>query len=419
MLQGDSQGYLQLASGLRTGCGFARRLPSGCDAPEVARTPGYPLLLAVAPSLRSVIILQALLGGAVCLAVGTFALSKWGSRAGIIAEVIAGFDLPSIYGSTVIMSDCLFAAFLCGAVVLQLDALRRSGSDRLSFWECSLAALLVGATSLVRPVGAALIVLAPVPVLLLRASRNRTIIVAQALMVLTLAAAPVALWTLRNYELRGIRSLSTLGAVNLYYYNAGGVVASLRGEELSEAQQQMAADLIGVCPPVAANQSPISVAQEIQEPCLREMKRRATAIMLAHPWRFLRSAILGVAWTLFGPGQSGAVALLDPRTAQSTRGGAGIFGPSIANKSLKITLVLDLEIILLAFAWLGVIRAVIYSVRFGGRDTLQTIMIPLIASVLMIMPVASVIGYSRFRLPLMPLVAIVAAAGWSRSLRIH
>jgi hypothetical protein len=417
MLEPDSEGYIQLALGLRTGCGFARRLSSGtCDTAEVARTPGYPLLLAVSPSLRGVIRTQAIMGGVICLFVGVFALNEWGLSAAIIAELIAGFDLASIYCSTLILSDSFFAAVLCIAVVLQLDALRRPASDRLPLWECCLAAVLVGAASLIRPVGAGLVVLTPIPILLLKASRSRSTIIFQALIVTALSAAPIALWTLRNYELRGVSTLSTLGAINLYYYNAGGVVASLRGEELPEAQQQMAADLPSFCPTVPANESPISAAQHIQAPCLREMERRANAVMLKHPWRFARSAIFGVAWTLFGTGRSGAVALLDPEAAQSASSKLGMFSLELFRDLPKVALALNLELVLLAFAWLGVIRAVIYSLRPSRWEALRILVIPLAASVLMILPVASVIGYSRFRLPIMPLIAIVAAFGWTHSL---
>ncbi|HEY6417573.1 MAG TPA: hypothetical protein VIX59_01110 [Candidatus Binataceae bacterium] len=40
----DSVGYLALAHGIRGGCGFAA-VTTRCAAPEVFRTPGYPLFL--------------------------------------------------------------------------------------------------------------------------------------------------------------------------------------------------------------------------------------------------------------------------------------------------------------------------------------------------------------------------------------
>ena len=43
----DSIGYMRLADGLRTGCGFAPRWQNGtCGPAEIERTPGYPVFLA-------------------------------------------------------------------------------------------------------------------------------------------------------------------------------------------------------------------------------------------------------------------------------------------------------------------------------------------------------------------------------------
>ena len=42
----DSFEYLQLADGMRHGCGFARLINGSCQPAEILRTPGYPLFLA-------------------------------------------------------------------------------------------------------------------------------------------------------------------------------------------------------------------------------------------------------------------------------------------------------------------------------------------------------------------------------------
>jgi hypothetical protein len=48
----DSDLYLRLADGLRSGCGFAAVLHGKCGSPEVLRTPGYPLFLTLMSSSR-------------------------------------------------------------------------------------------------------------------------------------------------------------------------------------------------------------------------------------------------------------------------------------------------------------------------------------------------------------------------------
>src|SRR5260370_33824458 len=93
----DSIGYLSLAHGFQTGCGFAPRWQNGkCGPAELERTPGDPLFLAISPDLRAVVTIQAVLGAGVCLLVAFFARSRWGLVAAVIAESIVAFDLSSI-----------------------------------------------------------------------------------------------------------------------------------------------------------------------------------------------------------------------------------------------------------------------------------------------------------------------------------
>lgn len=47
----DSGAYVELAHGLRSGCGFARVSNGKCLSPEVNRTPGYPAFLSLMPDL--------------------------------------------------------------------------------------------------------------------------------------------------------------------------------------------------------------------------------------------------------------------------------------------------------------------------------------------------------------------------------
>jgi hypothetical protein len=116
----DSPRYVELAEGLRSGCGFARLVDGHCDGPEVFRTPGYPLFLTLIPSLRAVVAVQAVIGAALCVLVGFFVSLYWGTRAGAIAELLLALDMPTIVQGSQIMSDVLFQALLAVAVILQL-----------------------------------------------------------------------------------------------------------------------------------------------------------------------------------------------------------------------------------------------------------------------------------------------------------
>jgi hypothetical protein len=94
MFEPDSPSYTLLATGLTKGCGFARWEHGTCQAPQLLRTPGYPLFLAALGSLRSAIVVQAILEAGTVLVVGVAAAAVAGTTAGIVAASIFAFDVP-------------------------------------------------------------------------------------------------------------------------------------------------------------------------------------------------------------------------------------------------------------------------------------------------------------------------------------
>src|SRR5580704_7077626 len=163
----DSHGYLALAHGLLSGCGFARLINGACRSPELYRLPGYPFFILMMPSLRVAVFVQALLGALTCLLVGWFTWAQWGLTAGIIAQTLLALDIPSIVASSTIMSDCLFQALLTSAVLLQLLAISPGSANRKSFWLVLAAAVLLACTVLIRAIAIVVPLLAVVPVMLM------------------------------------------------------------------------------------------------------------------------------------------------------------------------------------------------------------------------------------------------------------
>jgi hypothetical protein len=115
----DSVAYVELAHGLRKGCGFARLSNGTCFSPEINRTPGYPVFLSLLSNLWVALIVQTLLSGLMIFALGNFASARWGLSAGIVASRLVALDVPSIVYSDEIMTETLFTVFLS-----------------LAFWPC-------------------------------------------------------------------------------------------------------------------------------------------------------------------------------------------------------------------------------------------------------------------------------------------
>jgi hypothetical protein len=224
----DSVGYAALANGIRHGCGFAPLDKGKCLAPEVNRTPGYPLFLAALPSIESALIAQATLAGAVVFVIGVFVLRRWGFSAALATSLLAAVDVPRIVYGSEVMTETLFMAAFTFAALAELSAIhpRCGNTKRLGF--LGLASLLFGYAILVRPIGlVAVPVAAMIPLLAMRAGWSKKIAFFGT--VVAVSFVVVAGWSLRNRAVTGTAAFSTIGARNFFYYRAGGTLAYAQG----------------------------------------------------------------------------------------------------------------------------------------------------------------------------------------------
>jgi hypothetical protein len=220
---GDSVGYVDLAHGLSSGCGFARLSNGKCMSPQINRTPGYPLFLSLMPDLRIALAVQALLSGLMIFVLGAFVSSRWGLSAGLIAATLVALDVPSIVYSNEIMSETLFTVFFVLGVLAALSA-RPRGNRGQRFALVTLSSILFGAAILVRPIGQ-FAVLAPAMIPLAFAGVSWPRRIGYVALIVSIPAMVVAGWSARNYRVSGVASFSTIGAINFFYYRAGGTLA--------------------------------------------------------------------------------------------------------------------------------------------------------------------------------------------------
>ena len=157
LLMGDSETYLGPAVDLERGAGFDLALK---------RTPGYPLLVALTLGLfgedpRLVALAQHALGVATALLTYLLGRALAGPLAGLLAGLAAALAGHLLLYERLIMSETLFTSLLVAALL----ALVRAGQG--GGWRWALAAgLALGGATLVRPVAQALLVLAPLVLLL-------------------------------------------------------------------------------------------------------------------------------------------------------------------------------------------------------------------------------------------------------------
>jgi len=425
-MRNDSIAYIRLARGLATGCGFAPRFGEFCGPPELMRTPGYPVFLAAMPSLRTALVVQDALGAGVCFLIGLFAWRQRGLLAGAMAESLLGFDIPSIVNSNVVMSDTLFASVIAVAILLQLVAICEGTLEGRTVAAILGAGLLLGIAALVRPIGQVLIIETPIPFIMFhRVSLRKRVV----LMLLALCLPSVVLigWLYRNYEQRGIWTFSTVPALGVYAYQSAWVLAYDTGRSFDEVQ----AELIRTMPrlgnsksrdmssdrfdadPAYVNQSE-DVWSRTYDADPVEMEKRGTRIVLEHPWVLAVANFKGLLRTCFWVQRYGLSYFFVSPRLDLGRDEAGL---SVRHQLLStlsypwLSFLLIVEFALLTSIWIGVIIALALTYR-GRFKPIAPILIPLCVAILLLAASAAPWSEDRYRVPAMPMLAMIAAFGW-------
>src|SRR5271165_6021077 len=187
----DTPTYLIPADNLLHGQGFVNAL----HQPELRRTPGYPLLLAlfqIAPlRVEYLIFLQHLLCVVLTVAVAAFALRS--SRlAAITAAAVMSLDLATLRIANLLMTEITTMVLITLAAWFLYRAMTKPEGVALA---SAAAGLLGGCATLVRPVGVLYFV--PLSICLFLALRRRALRPAL-IFVATFLLLP-ALWTARNF----------------------------------------------------------------------------------------------------------------------------------------------------------------------------------------------------------------------------
>lgn len=396
-IQPDSVGYIRLADGLTAGCGFAQSLRGKCGPAELERTPGYPLFLAFLPSLRGAVAAQAVLGTALCLLVGLFSWQQWGFLAALITEFTFGFDVPSIVAGNSILSETLFTFLLTLAVLIQLRIIRKRTVDARAVWGMLIAGFLFGLAAFVRPIGLILIVLAPAPVLFLHPlSISKRFVLS--LLIVSVPIALILAWSHRNYERRSVWTFSTMSAVNLYYYRAAGVLAYSSHESFNQVQSRLL----------------YSTGGWDGDPS--QMEKFSIPILLEHPGVLGLITGKGLLRNSFSPDRTDLSRVIG---YESSPVKADLDFKekilSVLNRPLLLVLVV-FQLALIIFTWIGVVLALWQIGRMRFPDA-ALIVVPIVVALMLLLAAAGPEGYSRFRVPAWPMLALVAAFGWTAKSR--
>jgi len=393
---GDSVTYIGLAEGLKRGCD---------SAPETNRTPGYPLFLSLMPGLRAALIAQGLLWSVLCFFVGRFAASVAGAPAGCCAAGLLAADVPSIVSSNEIISETLFTALLIGAVLAELEVLRNGESTPKAYSLLAFASAMFGLALLVRPIAQLVMPLVIVaPMRLGGASRSR-----RALLVVLVAAGPLlcgTAWTLRNYSVAGVATISTVGGLNFFYYRAVGTLAFASHTGWAER---------------LARTHPLPNA---------DLSAQAGRIILHHPFAFIAMTLWSFFYLCWVPdraplaqvlGMARVSRIVDPGSVRiegivhqlwtgKFAGLRTIFSQEF-HSSGTLLLLVALQLLMVGFTWTGSMLALKRYATF--RSPLGScVLFAFTMAVAILLLASGPEAVARFRIPATPLLAFMAGVGW-------
>jgi hypothetical protein len=374
----DSASYMAQAESLAA-TGSAR---NALGEPDTLRTPGYPLFLAafLFPGLgyAGAVAGQRLLW-LIVVAATTWLSFRLTRRAivAVVAGLITAIDVPALQATSSILTETLAAVLVCAAA---WQAYRSVSARVMS--AAVMAGLLAGAAALVRPV-AILLGVALAIAIAIGSPRGHRARPAAAIVIVSLVIC--GSWIARNYMQTGVATFSSISSVNLLLYRAAGTLAirDPGGIDVNIGRRQAELD-------AAACRA---AAQRFGRDCASlPITQRATVYSgLALPIIF---------------GDPAATAMQAGRAFVMIMFGGG------ANLVAEITGIAESRARLLAFGYsvpLAVLAGV--GLSFWWRvDRLAWWLVVLTIAYLVVMSLGTE-AYSRFRVPFLPLYAMLAGGG--------
>jgi MFS family permease len=363
----DMDSHRSLARNLAAGKGFIAVAPNGRELPNVGRTPLYPLFLAGLAKLGGdrlgvFLAVQCILWGAICL-LTTLLASRWLPwNAAIAAGLLVAFDPNAVVRGLDLRTETLFTLLLLSGTCVLAWRNRRP-------WGWLWTGVLWSLTSLCRPIA---VWLWGIALILAIAWRAR---VACLTMFLVGFLPLLGLWAARNAAVTGRWFFSTNATDNLLESWAAGVEAKQRGVDVAVVQKQLQANIGTV---------EFFDNRESFEHRLQESRRTSRQILLSAPRLTVQEAALGWGKLLLGPGQR----TLEPSLRQPEP--PSLWWPPLYSIALGVALILGV-----AGLW-----------KLG-----RSALLPGILLLYFVALAGGPVSYSRYRVPITPLLALLAVAG--------
>jgi len=391
LANGDSGEYASLSTSILLGQGFKTD-----GAEETFRTPGYPSFIALTRlisggSYFTTTLLQIFLvfvSGFLIWRIGDMLFS---SRTGMVASLLYIANSLVFASSLIIMSETLFVFLLVFGVYLSLKLKIESS------WHIPvLIGLIFAFATYVRPIGILALPLFLAPLFVLRIPAKRVLLYASIIaMVSTGATVP---WMIRNKEVFGVFSFSSLPASNLAFYYISDFMASKEGTSV-DYQRQVIEKATGVTFPTQAKDlsySPILMTYEYS--VLKQNLFGYARYHIVASWPFLFSSYFAAANDIYHRAVGKPVVFQSTWRSLEAGDWRGV-ATSFINPPWKLTdrsIRLAVYIFFIIGLWLCRKSKAMWVCLF---------------SILYLMLLVGPLAQARFAVPVIPFIALLAAAG--------
>lgn len=374
----DSASYMAQAESIAS-TGTAR---NDRGEPDTVRTPGYPVFLAafLAADLGypGAIAAQHLLW-VILVAATTFSTFRLSGSvlASVVTGLIMAIDLPALQATNAILTETWATVFVTATVWQTHRAIRSRDTGH-----AVMAGLLAGFTAFIRPV-AMLLGVALAAAVWITGGRECRARVAASLIVASLIIP--AAWIVRNQRQTGVTVFSSISRINLLMYRAAGTLAirdpGSFDANITRRQQELE---VVVCREAEARfRRPCADIPITERASL--YSGLAVPILLADPVGVAMQLARAFVMIMFGGGAN----MMSTLTGISESTGR------------VIALVYTAPLALLAMAGVGFWRRI---------DRAATWIMLLTIAYLVFMSLGAE-AYSRFRVPFLPLYAMLAGGG--------
>jgi len=395
----DSYGYWQIAYNIKEYGIFSQSYDLPID-PDYYRTPLYPLFImlaeAIGPEGFSIIALQIILAVVTCYFTYKIAMEVTGSSfISNGAALILALDVPSIVMNTLVLTETLFSFLIvmCVFLLIRYIKLRNNGILVLTALSC-------GAAILCRPISFFIPILFSVFMLIsFRKELKKSVIPIIAFVLITFVT--ISPWLIRNKITFQHYFLSVIREHDMQNYQAAAIYAELHNRSLPESQSILRWKTFREFKGDAAKQ-PYEYAQFIEKDAMKIALENPGILFKNHAVQFLHfflkpcRAYIDIQLGHWGKGYG-----MIPKDYP-------IFKYLFEHNSNFTISVVFFQLFILLIIYLSSVFGLLQFKQTGNLFFMFLLVSLIFCFANLTLPYVT---ESRFRVPVMPFIAIVSASG--------